>query len=412
LVIFPENNPFLNGILQVQLPGQIRNAETAMRAITFLLAGLFLFEAIPARAGLYNTSEPEEEKRSSPNIAPRDSFEKVFRTTLKHLSTIAKPQVEADNPLRKRYLLAAELATRYNPDALTSEQKINLSAVFIRRRKYDDAINLLTPLTRHEPKNFLALGNLATAYQLAGQESRAISTLEQALDVWPKQMGELDVAMRAFLQSCGWHEGAYDLYRKAESYQLKLLKLRVRESLNKKGSNNSFETVDALFDDGQKPPHPVQFVGESGKFEPGRLAAAEKAKLPKDAIDIVQQLLIWMPDDVRLYWLLGELYNAQGGAKNIQNAQIILDELAGFGGQQVRAALLAEHRKELLNYDPAEPDSNPFAFEQQVAAEEKKNKDEGKGIAWQSLGIGFGTGLVVAIFGMLQFREIRRRRQR
>src|SRR5207249_8586641 len=34
-----------------------------------------------------------------------------------------------------------------------------------------------------------------------------------------------------------------------------------------------------------------------------------------EAIALVQQLLLWLPDDTRLYWLLGELYRADGDLK-------------------------------------------------------------------------------------------------
>ena len=54
-----------------------------------------------------------------------------------------------------------------------------------------------------------------------------------------------------------------------ETYQLKLLK----PGLAKEWAKKSFATVDALFDDGKKPPGPVRFVGESGRFEPGKLGA-------------------------------------------------------------------------------------------------------------------------------------------
>jgi hypothetical protein len=68
---------------------------------------------------------------------------------------------------------------------------------------------------------------------------------------------------------------------------------------------------------------PLRFVGDSGKFEVGKIAAAEKAKLPPNAILIVQQLLIWMPDDQRLFWLLGELLNADG---NIEGAKTVFSD--------------------------------------------------------------------------------------
>ena len=172
--------------------------------------------------------------------------------------------------------------------------------------------------------------------------------------------------------------------------------------------------MDALFDDGKNPPGPVKFVGASGKFEPGNLAPEEKAKLPKDAIEIVQQLLVWLPEDARLYWLLGELYNAQGGAKNIRTARVIFDELAGYDGLGVRAPELAEHRMTLRNYH--DPDSTkeavPFELTKGLDDEEKRGQDQGPRIDRQSLAVGFGAGVLMAIFGMWQLREIRRRRQR
>lgn len=367
------------------------------------LSGLIvLVAATAAPAGLYNTSESMEGKLS------RDNF-LVFRDTLFHLRSIAMPQVQVDNDLRKRYRLQSSLASRGNPAVLTSEQKLNLSAVLIRTRKADDAINLLMPLARQEPKNFLIQANLATAFHQAGQERRAIDTLEQALSTWKPQLGEVEEPFRTYLQSCGWHDGAFDFYRKAETYQLKLFKLRAREGLAKKGGD--FATVDALFDDGKNPPSPVHFVGESDRYEPGKLARAEQAKLPKDAIDIVQQLLVWLPDDVRLYWLLGELYNAQGGPKNIRAARMIFDELAGFNGLGVRAAELAEHRKDLLNFTiPEDDQAAPLDIEDKLKEDEKKRAEQGM-LDWRTLGVGFGIGLVVAVFGMWQIREIRRRRQ-
>ena len=139
----------------------------------------------------------------------------------------------------------------------------------------------------------------------------------------------------------------------------------------------------------------------------------EKAKLPKYAIEIVQQLLVWLPEDARLYWLLGELYNAQGGPKNIHTARMIFDELAGYDGLGVRAAELAEHRMALRNYhDPETDETASFDLGKGSDDEGKKREDQGPRIDWQSLGVGFGVGILVAIFGMWQFREIRRRLQK
>jgi tetratricopeptide (TPR) repeat protein len=358
-----------------------------------------------ASAGLYNTSEPEEGKFG------RDNFVLVFRDSLLRLRTIGMRQVQNDNPLRKRYLLLAALGARAAPASLTVEQKIDLSAALVRSGKADDAVNLLAPLARREPKNFLVLSNLATAYQRTGQDSRAIDTLELALAAWPDQMDKVEEPLRTLLQSIGWHDKAFSWYRRAETYQLKLLKLRAREGMAKKGKMD-FQTVDALFDDGKTPPEPVRFVSEKGKFEPGKLAPQEKAKLPNDAIELVQQLLIWLPEDDRLYWLLGELYNAEGSPKNIRVARMIFDELAGFDGRGVRAPELAEHRKDLLNYHDSEIEgTSTFDVNKKIDEEEKKRSEQAPKIDWQTLGVGFGTGLVVAIFGTWQIREIRRRRK-
>jgi tetratricopeptide (TPR) repeat protein len=310
--------------------------------------------ATAARGGLYNTSEPEEERKSDLSLDSGDWFPLVFRETLIRLRSIGITSAPRDNALRKRYVQQADFAARLDPARLSTEEKLNLGAVFMRRKKVDSAKGLLEPLARQEPRNFLVQSNLAMAYYLGGVESRAITQQDQTLAVWPQQFSQVETPFQEYLRSLGWHEGAFDFYRKAETYQLKLLKLRERETLEKRGAKTHAQTVDALFDDGKNPPQPVKFVGPSGKYEAGKVAPAEKAKLPKDAIDIVQQLLIWMPEDVRLYWLLGELYNAQGGTKNIHSARMIFDELAGWNGLGFRSAELAEHRQVLNDYKGAE----------------------------------------------------------
>jgi hypothetical protein len=66
----------------------------------------------------------------------------------------------------------------------------------------------------------------------------------------------------------------------------------------------------------------VQFVDDDGKYYPGRLAVAERKKLPANAVAIVQQLALWLPADGRLLWLLAELANAHG---DIKTAAAIMD---------------------------------------------------------------------------------------
>ena len=195
-----------------------------MRGGGILALTLLAWAGTSVSAGLYNTSEPDEGKLG------RDNFTLVFRDTLLRLRTIGMAQVPLDNPLRKRYLLEAALAARLNPASLTTEQKLNLGAVLTRSKKADAAVSLLEPLARQEPKNFLVQSNLATAYQQVGLERRAIDTLEQALSLWPPNLADVPEPMHTYLRPLASQEGSYDLFRKAESYQLKLLKLRAREA--------------------------------------------------------------------------------------------------------------------------------------------------------------------------------------
>src|SRR5207249_4225437 len=69
------------------------------------------------------------------------------------------------------------------------------------------------------------------------------------------------------------------------------------------------DTLDPVFVDDNK--KPLTFLAESGNFEAGRIREAEfKMLVPRDTVEMVEQFLIWMPDDERLLWLLGEVLNA------------------------------------------------------------------------------------------------------
>src|SRR5262249_27668567 len=148
---------------------------------------------------------------------------------------------------------------------------------------------------------------------------------------WRKSFHELSEKHQELLKkTMYWTEPEFRWYARCEQFQLALVKSRYAEFKKKPGPmtySAALERLDPLVPapgkDGKPPADPVQFVGESGRFEPGKIAAAEKAKLPKDAILVVEQLLIWMPDDLRLYWQLGELFNAEG---DTEAAKLIFKE--------------------------------------------------------------------------------------
>jgi tetratricopeptide (TPR) repeat protein len=139
---------------------------------------------------------------------------------------------------------------------------------------------------------------------------------------------------------------------------------------------------------------PVRFVNEAGEYEPGALAAAEKAKLPPDAIAIVQQLLLWFPTDARLYWLLGELYAADG---ELESAQKILDECA-WSRQYGNRKHLMEHRGAIADAIEA----------RRKAAEEAA--ENAFPISMRMIWVYFGAVAVVAILAAA--RVFARRRSR
>jgi hypothetical protein len=363
-----------------------------MRMRAFLTLALALGTAAAARAGVYNSAEPDEGPLHG-NVLGN------FRPTLITLQTIGAPKVEVERPLRRRYLLQEKLFDKVDPAKLSAEEKLNFSAVLIRRRRASDAMPLLISASRQHGDNFLLQSNLATAYHQIGDTAKAMGTMRDCLDLWPKELHELSEPQKAFLTQIGWMgSGAaasdsdkqrYASFREAETYYLKLLRLRSREK------PGPYDAVDALFD--------VNFVGDSGKFEPGKLAKGEKAKLPRNALEIVEQLLVWLPEDLRLYWLLGEVANAQGDVENIKAARKIFDELVWL--HNVRAEEVKARRAALNSW--AEPEGPGLNLDEEPSAPPPPPP----ALDWRSLLVAFAAGLVVAIFGHWQIREVRRRLQ-
>jgi hypothetical protein len=186
--------------------------------------------------------------------------------------------------------------------------------------------------------------------------------------------------------------------------------LRNREAAAQRGARQKGAvTLDEIFSNDQGP---VLFVGDSGQYEAGKIAAREKEKLPKDAIAIVQQLLLWIPggpglEDTRLYWLLGELYNARnfpGTAKDIFNVCVFS---RGYTFPEIR-----EHQKIVRAALPA-PASVAAKFEppSQTPPASLPAPETRRMNMHHVVLIGGVAGVVVLGLIFLQVREIRRRRK-
>jgi len=237
---------------------------------------------------------------------------------------------------------------------------------------------------------------------------------------------------------------------------LDVQKLR-RAEQREKGARAPVEKWDDLFH--------VAFTGPSGEYEAGNIAADQKEQLPADAVATVQQLLIWLPDDLRLYWLLGELYNAKGEyltageifaevGEKLQRAVksgfeigIKAEEPGGSKRAKRRGTAPPQVAKSLESRSIAEFTRLPEPYKghlavliaqakaDQEAATARRSPQNGAPpgmggggpepnkvsstpagdsgdalpIDFRSLGVGFVAGLIVMLFGLWQGREIRRR---
>lgn len=398
-----------------------------MRSTRTLIATLILglTATASARGGVYNPLEP------LPWPLPAENFH-AFRDLLGQLQTIRIPAEERPvepGSLRARYLgMIPTLEAKRRAGDLSLDERVALSAAYLRQGKAEEAASLLEEVPRAQ-RNYLVLANLASAHHQAGRLERAVAYQQEVLKAWPA------AETRYTAQQLAW-------LARAEKHYLKLLRQRYQESL--RAPSKPWETVDALFPG-------VQFVGPSGEYEAGQMAVEYRTELPPDAVQLVVQLLLWLPYDDRLYWLLGELLNAQA---EILPAEKVLHELVNARGNS-RVRQLREHRKVLVEArqlaeelsKPANvamlawmaaphgglqgPGIGSAAYEGAWAAlvsglpKQLSELDGGSSVPpapapsvrpdwlpdWRHLAVGFIAGAIVMLLVQLQWRESRRRRQ-
>jgi hypothetical protein len=241
------------------------------------VALILLVAAAPARAGLYYSGEP---------IAELPSLWRGFLLDHRALRTLAAPPAPnaPAHPLRESYRAAADKLTQLAAQRpLSADEAADLGALRLRLGSVDAALDVLRAAQRQHPEHFRVAANLGTAWQFQGDLDQAAQALREAVRLAPPKL------------------------RKAEELHLKLVTLR-------RGQPRTAQALDDLFG--------VRYAGDGGAYTPGRIAAAERAKLPADAVALVQQLALWLPADGRLLWQLGELANAHG---DVRTAAAILD---------------------------------------------------------------------------------------
>lgn len=159
-------------------------------------------------------------------------------------------------PLHDRY--AAALADLLRVADPTADQLADLGALHLRLNHPDRALAVLRPAARRFPDHFRLAANLGTAWHLTGDLSQAAAALDEAVRLAPPSL------------------------RSGEELHRTLVRRRLAE-----GPNRQPAASEALF------PGPP----------------------PADAIARVQGLLISLPADGRLLWLLAELAVAGGDVR-------------------------------------------------------------------------------------------------
>jgi tetratricopeptide (TPR) repeat protein len=393
----------------------------------------------PARAGVYFTSGTVVRQFANPDEPDAQElwpWPGPFALFQQDLAGYRSAAAITESPLGKHYRRQVkELETDEARGTLSSEDRINLGAYYLRLGMNDKAVRLLEPKAREG--NFLLLANLATAHQLSGALDLAVRYQEQALAAWPSVYA-------------GWDKGMLNFYRKAEQYHLKLLTLRQEEAARNAGRTGPLP-FDNLF------PR-VRFVGPGAKFEVGGISPAQWGEVPPDATSLVMQMLLWTPFDDGLLWQLGELLNASGdvsGAaavmkmvvekppdpKNPQWAVNVPDELRRH--YQAVSAAAAARDKVMQGLQAAQdpyhdqkllwalaPRGSGMAGGGEAALEASltaimlygqppPKKDEPAGATtaapastgwmpdWRALGVGFAAGAVVALLLGYQVRQAR-----
>jgi len=378
-----------------------------------LLSLAILTWADPLRAGVYNLDPPQ-------SGYPSDFVQATARNPSTALVYLGDLRSSKDPPanapkteptlLRAAYLRqVAELEAKQNAGGLSPEDRVNLGACLLRLGRIPQATAVLEEAERLVPADapcrcFL-LANLASAYQENDDLlQRAIDTQQQALKIWPTEWPK-------------WKPGEGLWYRRAETYALKLMRLRQAEQRRAAGRPSDFQTVDDLFPG-------VRFVGPKGNYEAGRIDFVQWNELPFDAESIVLQLVFWRPFDDRLYWQYGELLNA---GSRVDFAYRVLNELFA-GRQRTQQREIQQHYRILRTArESATESANPMTADwglwlgrtgsvrdqsSPVADAPGSPEQPSRGALpdWRLISVSFATGMVVAVLAVLQWQQWRRRR--
>jgi tetratricopeptide (TPR) repeat protein len=307
------------------------------------------------------------------------------------------------NPDRRAFLQRVQQRTQRRPH--TGHEAALWAVDLLRLGQVDEALDLLSPYLRERQPDYFVVVVLGHIYAERGDWRTALRYhREGLLDVqFPLQVPGLTAQQRNW-----WAQLDRDYV--PHYYRIHQQEADKRQGLSPADIAQQLveEEVFPLFPvptRGQPEPVPVRFVNAQGEYEPGRLAPAEQAKLPPDAIAIVQQLLFWHPTDTRLLWLLGELYAARG---EVDAASQLL-EACTWGRQYGNRRLLMEHRQLLEKWRLQHSTARPSEEAPLLTTTHAEQTPAAEAIPISMRTIAFYFAIVAAIAMLALLRAIHRR---
>ncbi len=364
-----------------------------MRSVSLaLMLSVGLCAGAPLQAGVYNLAQARA-------FAGRGSEDKDVRQQLKELSpniilgdvgalrSLNDAAPTAKDPGKetadRRAVLkkVAELEKRQKEMPLPTADVVTLSAYYIRlgraalaRKLLDEELGRVPP---DDPYRFLLLLNRAAANESEPELlRRAIEDESAALQAWPKEFK-------------GWSADDLSWYRIAERYFLAYLQARDIEVQRNPAAAGTVQAVAPLFPK-------ARFDVPGHEYRAGSLWPETADALPLDAVDVATQMLLWLPNDSRLYWLYGELLNGKGA---LVEAKGIFNDL--YENRFVRA--VKSHREvidQAVENMPKATESAPPS----LASPSAPGTPTLTAPDLRQIGTGFVVGVVLTALALFQWR--------
>ena len=399
------------------------------RLFVAAVLAVWLLSALSVQAGVYNSQEPQLVA-----IFDRPDRYTALLNDLRQIVAVEMTDVP-ESPRMQVLKRVAALEEKLADGQISMQERINLSAFYIRLNEPGKAVGLLESVS-HRQRDWMLLSNLATANLLTGNLERAESYLMEALEKWPSASSEISTCQLNWLKV-------------VEQHQLRLIRGRLREQ---KLGGGPATTIDGIFPG-------LRLVGPSGEYEAGVLANDQWAKLPANYMEILQLLVLWMPHDPRLRWLLAEIENAKGNVGNALSIMEDLSETRGFRNPEFAAhQLVLRHAKAIAErrykfrqmfFEKRIADGPPILsgllppgpsaaldaaataqamnaimqaplpkqdpnFATDIVTTPTDNSSRTTGSwkpEWWHIAVGFVAGVIVALLLSMQLREMRKRKQ-